>query len=232
LYKYIPFTKQGLELEKFDIVIDQAPTSPNQKQQVWAITSQILQMNILPPQAVIELLKYSPYPESVVQEIRNALGMDGAMPPQMLQQKLQQAEQALKVLEEELKKALEKNQSTDDDNAIKLLQTKIDDYKAQTDRLEAKWQARLTAAGTIIDKQNQSMEGGGSEGQPQPRIIEGPSIDLDEAGTPSPLEEKVDELAGMMQQMMLLLKPPEPEPAEAVPTSQGDPNAEPQMTGE
>jgi hypothetical protein len=74
-YRYIPLIKEGLDLEKFDIIIDQAPTSPDQKQFIWAITAQILQMNILPPPAIIELLKYSPYPESVVQEIRKALGL-------------------------------------------------------------------------------------------------------------------------------------------------------------
>jgi hypothetical protein len=86
--KYVPLTKKGLELEKFDIVIDTAPTSPDQKQYVWGVTQQILQMNILPPPAVINMLKYSPYPESVVQEIKNSMGMGDQMPPEVLQQKL------------------------------------------------------------------------------------------------------------------------------------------------
>jgi hypothetical protein len=109
--KYVPLTKKGLELEKFDIIIDTAPTSPDQKQYIWGVTQQILQMNILPPPAVINMLKYSPYPESVVQEIKNAMGMGDQLPPEVLQQRLQQAEQALKVLEDELKKSLEKNNS-------------------------------------------------------------------------------------------------------------------------
>jgi hypothetical protein len=128
--------KKHLDLEKFDIIIDQAPTSPDQKQFIWAITAQILQMNILPPPAIIELLKYSPYPESVVQEIRNALGLDGEMPPDQLKQKLDQAEQALHMLEGQLQGShgQSENDSAEDDRSIEMLKVEIDEYRAETER--------------------------------------------------------------------------------------------------
>jgi hypothetical protein len=58
----------------------------------------------------------------VVQEIKNSMGMGDQMPPEVLQQKLQQAEQALKVLEDELKKSLEKNNSKEARQEIQGLQ--------------------------------------------------------------------------------------------------------------
>jgi hypothetical protein len=184
--KYVPLTKKGLELEKFDIVIDTAPTSPDQKQYVWGVTQQILQMNILPPPAVINMLKYSPYPESVVQEIKNSMGMGDQMPPEVLQQKLQQAEQALKVLEDELKKSLEKNNSKEADQEIQGLKTIIEDYRAETERLSAMWTAQVAAR-----EQPAGADGGG--GTPAVPLV--PAV-------ASPLEEKVDMLAGLMQQVL------------------------------
>jgi hypothetical protein len=203
-YQYIPLAKQGLDIEKFDIIIDQAPSSPNQKQMVWGITQQILQMNILPPPAAVELLKYSPYPEVVVQEIRKAMGLDGAMPPAMLQQRLQQAEQALQVLEGELKKALEKSTDKEHDNEIDGLKTIIEDYRAQTERLQAMWNAQISAAG----KPGTGEDGSG--GTPAVELTVSPE------NTPSPLEEKVDMLAMLMQQILAGMGQSQ-QPTEAVP---------------
>lgn len=185
--QYVPLMKNGLELEKFDIIIDQAPTSPDQKQYVWSVTQQILQMNILPPQAAVELLKYSPYPESVVQEIRAAMGLDGKMPPALMQQRLQQAEQALKIMEEELKKALEKSNSKEEDEEINALKVIIEDYRAKTDRLAAEWSAQVAAA----PKPGSGETGAGAT----------PAVPL-VADTPSPLEEKIDLLQGLMEQVL------------------------------
>jgi hypothetical protein len=196
--------KQGLEIEKFDIIIDQAPSSPNQKQMVWGITQQILQMNILPPQAAVELLKYSPYPEVVVQEIRKAMGLDGAMPPAMLQQRLQQAEQALQVLEGELKKALEKSTDKEHDNEIDSLKTIIEDYRAQTERLAAMWDAQISSAAKPGTGEN------GSGGTPAVDLTVSPE------NTPSPLEDKVDMLAMLMQQILTGMAQSQ-QPTEAVP---------------
>lgn len=185
--RYIPLMKDSENIEKYDIIIDQAPTSPDQKQFVWGVTSQILQMNILPPQAAVELLKYSPYPESVVQEIRTAMGLDGKMPPALMQQKLQQAEQALQILEGELKKALEKVNSKENNEEIDALKTIIDDYRAKTERLSEMWDAQVKSA---------PQPGSGPDGAgATPGVTLIPEV-------PSPLEEKMDLLMGLMQQVV------------------------------
>lgn len=225
-YKYIPLVKQGLDLEKFDIIIDQAPTSPDQKQYIWGITAQILQMNILPPPAIIELLKYSPYPESVVQEIRAALGLDGPTADQ-LQTRLQQAEQALQVLEGQLNEAKQaaqdasnKAEATANDKEIERLKLQIDEYKAETERLNAQWQARIKMAGAIATAASgENQVNSGKEQLPDlgdtvPSAMTAPATAM--------LEEKVDQLASMVSQLVQTLgqsqqQAPVPQPSDAPP---------------
>lgn len=199
--QYVPLIKNGKDMEKYDIIIDEAPSSPDQKQFVWGITQQILQMNILPPPAIIELLKYSPYPESVVQEIRKAMGVDGEMPPEQLQQKLQQAEQALQWLEQQLHEAQAKAKTAEDDRAVELLKLEVDEYKAETDRLRAQWDARIKASGQMLDDANAAED----------RVVNTGTQSLPDVGggQTSPaapqngaLEQKVDALAQMIQQLI------------------------------
>lgn len=151
LTKYIPLVKDK-DSVKYDVIVDEAPSSPNQKQAVWAMVMQLLQSGIqLSPQTVIQLLKYSPLPESVVAEIEQAMGMAQTMNPQQLQQRLQQAEQALHVMEEELKKAMEQAKTAEDDRSIELMKLEIDEYKAETMRLQAMWTARVSAVQAVND---------------------------------------------------------------------------------
>ncbi len=145
-HKYVPFVKDGGSA-RYDVIVDEAPSSPNQKQAVWAMVMQLLQGGIqLTPPAIIKLLKYSPLPESVVQEVAEAMGLgEGEMNAQQLQQKLMQAEQALKVMEQELTKAMEENKNKENDRSIDLLKLEIDEYKAETQRLAALWSAKVAA---------------------------------------------------------------------------------------
>jgi hypothetical protein len=87
-YKYIPLVKNEENVE-YDVIVDEAPSSPNQKQAQWAIISQLLQSGIqFPPAVIFKLLKYSPLAESVVAEIEAAAGFGDEMPPEQMKQKL------------------------------------------------------------------------------------------------------------------------------------------------
>lgn len=69
--QYIPLIKQPDTLE-YDVIVDDTPTSPNMKEQVWStlITMMPFMKGLgLPPQVILELLKYSPLPETVVAKI-------------------------------------------------------------------------------------------------------------------------------------------------------------------
>lgn len=70
--QYIPLVKQADA--KYDIVVDDAPTSPNQKEAIWQSFMQILPgvKDVVPPQILLQLLDYSPLPSSVVHKIKEA----------------------------------------------------------------------------------------------------------------------------------------------------------------
>jgi len=73
---------------EYDVIVDEAPTSPNQKERVWAMLSQMLQPMLaaglpIPP----DVLEYSPLPASLVEKWR------GVIDNPQKQQKQQQAEQ-------------------------------------------------------------------------------------------------------------------------------------------
>lgn len=71
--QYVPLTKQADA--KYDIIIDDAPTAPNQKEIVWQNLTQLLPgiKDIVPPQVLLQLLDYSPLPTSVVQKIKEVV---------------------------------------------------------------------------------------------------------------------------------------------------------------
>lgn len=137
LQKYIPFVKNR-SAEEYDVIFDETPSSPDQKQATWAMTMQLLQGGVqLPPPALIKLLKYSPYPESVVAEISDAMGFGQTMPPEIMQQKLQQAEQAVQVLKQELQKATDAADTAQAEVSIKAAKVNVDGYNARSKRIAA-----------------------------------------------------------------------------------------------
>lgn len=70
MQQYVPLTKVP-DIERYDIIVDDAPSSPNQKERVWAILQQLLpmmaQMGIQPPQAVVD---YLPLPQSLIDKVK------------------------------------------------------------------------------------------------------------------------------------------------------------------
>lgn len=69
--QYIPLLRQPTTVQ-YDVIVDDAPTSPNLKEQAWAVLMQMmpfLQRMDVPPQIYLELLKYSPLPDTVTEKI-------------------------------------------------------------------------------------------------------------------------------------------------------------------
>lgn len=70
--QYVQLTRQADA--KYDIIVDDAPTSPNQKEVVWQNFMQILPgvKDVVPPTVLLQILDYSPLPASVVRKIKEA----------------------------------------------------------------------------------------------------------------------------------------------------------------
>lgn len=71
------------DMTGYDIIVDQAPTSPNQKTEVWQALQPMLPaiMKQVPGPLVMKLMKFSPLPESVVKEMEKELDKLAQQPP-------------------------------------------------------------------------------------------------------------------------------------------------------
>ncbi|CAM1630764.1 Phage P22-like portal protein [Bartonella apihabitans] len=68
--KYVPLTHEAVANRQYDIIVDDAPTSPNEKERTFAIIQQMLPMlkDYLTPEIGLEILRYSPLPASLVEK--------------------------------------------------------------------------------------------------------------------------------------------------------------------
>lgn len=87
--QYVPLIRQE-GLEEYDVIVDDAPTSPNQKEQVWAVMMAMMPMMqknpvMGSPDVQLEMLKYSPLPETVTSKIAEIIKSQPPKPdPQMV----------------------------------------------------------------------------------------------------------------------------------------------------
>lgn len=73
--QYVPLVHEP-GIAEYDVIVDDAPTSTNMKDKVWAALMQLFPMlrgMQIPPQFYINALKYSPAPASFVQETQQIL---------------------------------------------------------------------------------------------------------------------------------------------------------------
>ena len=88
---------------KYDIIVDEGPSSPNQRERIWSMIGE--KFWDLPPPIQLALLKYSPFPESVVEEVKMAAEQASKGPQAEMAQKLTLLEAGLKQVEIQLKQA-------------------------------------------------------------------------------------------------------------------------------
>lgn len=77
--QYIPLLQNAdEEVLEYDVVVDEAPTNPNQKEQVWGMLVQMipfLQQAQLPGQVWADLIRFSPLPSSLASKIGQVLNV-------------------------------------------------------------------------------------------------------------------------------------------------------------
>ncbi|MGG3814217.1 hypothetical protein ABEV34_21595 [Methylorubrum rhodesianum] len=86
---------------KYDVIIDEAPSSPNQQERVWATFVQVLPIirDMITPQVLLEILPYSPFPDSFTAKMREMLAA-APTDPQAEQQKQIAVQTALAKIED------------------------------------------------------------------------------------------------------------------------------------
>jgi hypothetical protein len=72
--QYVPLVRQE-GVSTYDVIVDEAPISPNQKEATWSMLQQILPVvgKMLPPATWLALLKYSPLPTSAQKDISDSI---------------------------------------------------------------------------------------------------------------------------------------------------------------
>jgi len=70
--EYVPLTRENSASSQYDIIVDDAPTSPNEKEKVWGILQAMLPMlkDMITPDMMLEILPYTPLPASFVDKIK------------------------------------------------------------------------------------------------------------------------------------------------------------------
>ena len=88
--QYVPLMREASS--EYDIIVDDAPTSPNQKEFAWGLLMQMAPMmgKNLDPQMLAALLAYSPLPSNIVAEIKKMATQkqEQAAPVQQAQQQM------------------------------------------------------------------------------------------------------------------------------------------------
>lgn len=69
--RYVPLTRTTAASSEYDIIVDDAPTSPNEKERTFAIIQQIMPalQNYMTPEIGLEILRYSPLPASLTDSL-------------------------------------------------------------------------------------------------------------------------------------------------------------------
>lgn len=81
--QYVPLVKDK-DAATYDVIVDEAPMSPNQKETTWAMMQAMMPMLAklnVPPEVWSIMLEYSPLPSSVSAKINEAINKQAEQPP-------------------------------------------------------------------------------------------------------------------------------------------------------
>lgn len=132
LQQYVPLALEQDTL-KYDVIVDDAPSAPNEKERAWAVLEKMLPFlaEMLPPELWPDVLEHSPLPGALVDKMREFAERKAQEPPQPLPE------------EEKIKSETIENQSQAQLNMAKAQQTQVETmiapqkamYEAETKRM-------------------------------------------------------------------------------------------------
>lgn len=156
--QYIPLIRQP-DTITYDVIVDDTPTSPNMKERTWSVLTQMmpfLSRIAVPPQIYLELLKYSPLPETLTEKIgmiaQQAAQQQGPSPDQQIAQiKLQTAQVQQQTAAQRGQAETQRAQVDAAHAAIQMQET-----QAKIENLRASAMASLAKVG--IDQRSQGLQ--------------------------------------------------------------------------
>ena len=85
--QFVPLIHQP-GVDRYDVIVDEAPTSPNVKERTWAILVQMMPMLMkmpAPPQLWAQMLAYAPLPETLKEQITQILNQPQPPNPDVIE---------------------------------------------------------------------------------------------------------------------------------------------------
>lgn len=163
--QYIPLTKQPDTIE-YDVIVDDAPSSPNMKERVWATLQPMMQqLAEAPPSIWAEIIKYSPLPESLtvkISQILSGMSQQGNVPPEV-QKTLEDMGKTIEKLQQENMQLKDKKAETQQQLQIDAEKTSAEIQLERTKleaELQMEWQKLQAQLGFEREKLNQEKEMG------------------------------------------------------------------------
>ncbi len=145
--QYLPLTKPEVSNIEYDIIVDDAPTSPNEKQRTWEIMQPMLPLifdqiksGLVPPTIILDILAYSPLPASMIDALRKSAEEMAAQAaqqpkqpsPEEIQAQMEQQKFQLDMAGKEADLAADQKKA-EIDTSMKLLDAFIKSQQAQND---------------------------------------------------------------------------------------------------
>lgn len=168
--KYVPLVKDD-SVAQFDVIVDEAATSPNQKEYTWAMLQPIMPTLLdlgLPLSAWKVILKASPLPESASEELLKSLEEQASQPkpPSPDEQKAQMMAQQQ---QHDMQMATVSGQQ---EMQITQAKGEIDQQKGQVDLAKANIQLQTALAQAELDRERMLHERATMDMETQTRQIE------------------------------------------------------------
>lgn len=171
--QFVPLMKMPDNI-KFDIVVDESPSSPNQKEAAWAALQPIIQMipNVapagLPTQTWENMLKLSPIPESAVNDIFDPIKQQeaqrAAQPPQPSPEEIQAQAQAQQTQADMQMKQMDVGVKQQD-SQVKLRELAVKEQELQVRVAELEMNAQSTRDAQTHEQSMKRLEIGGATDQ-------------------------------------------------------------------
>lgn len=184
--QFVPLIRMPGAL-KYDIVVDEAPNSPDQKQRTWEALMQIIpaasKMGFPIPPSIVE---YAPFPTALVQEWQKFAQGEAGLPPEM-KEKIQQMQEQMQALQQEneklkagqqVKMAELQMRQAESQQEIQLEREKAQS-QMQIEREKAQAQIRLEYAKAQSQLNLEQQKTNASMQLEQNKLIAGHSLEMD-----------------------------------------------------
>lgn len=146
--QYVPLTKEAIADVEYDIVVDDAPTSPNEKEKTWQQIQAVLPLikDMIGPQQAMIIAKYLPLPASFVEEMKQSVQNQAPDPQQQAVQQMEAQKMALEgrrmqlemaKIEADREKTAVEAQKIQIESQIKVMEQETERMRIEADRLAA-----------------------------------------------------------------------------------------------